>query len=77
MKQLGCLAITLLFISCQAVAQEKQDEHLLDGTSMNYYYQTGTAVHIEFVEGVAEWEWIMGPWKGSVGREKYRSRKND
>jgi hypothetical protein len=75
MKQLGSLVFTLLLITCQAIAQEKQDEHLLDGTSMKYYYETGAAVHIKFEQGVADWEWIAGPWKGSVGREKYRSRK--
>jgi len=47
----------------------------LDGTSMEYYYQTGTAVHIEFVNGVAEWKWISGQWKDREGKEKYRSRK--
>lgn len=75
MKQPGSLVIALLFIACQAVAQEKQDEHLLDGTSMNYYYQTGSAVHIEFTQGVAEWQWIAGPWEGSSNRKNYRSRK--
>jgi hypothetical protein len=75
MKQLVTIILALLSITSQAVAQEKQDEHLLDGTSMNYYYQTGTAVHIEFADGVAEWKWIAGPWKNGVGKEKYRSRK--
>ena len=75
MKQLGYLLFAFLFFNCQAAAQERHDEHLLDGTSMNYYYQTGSAVHISFEQGVAEWEWIAGPWKGSGGRKEYRSRK--
>lgn len=75
MKYSGSLVFTLILITCQVVAQEKQDEHLLDGTSMNYYYQTGGAVHIHFAEGFAEWEWIAGPWKGSGSRKEYRSRK--
>ncbi len=75
MKQLGSLVFTLVFFTCLSAAQEKQDEHLLDGTSMNYYYQTGSAVHIKFEQGVAEWEWIAGPWEGSGNRKEYRSRK--
>jgi len=70
-------SLTLIYYS---KAQEEQvahlqDEHLLDGTSMNYFYQTGTAVHLEFIDGVAKWKWIEGPWKGSEQQEKYRSRK--
>ena len=75
MKQLVAFMFAFLALTCQSNAQENQDEHLLDGTSMNYFYQTGTAVHIEFVEGVAKWKWIAGPWKDGVGKEKYRSRK--
>jgi len=70
------IVITVLILSSGfAFAQEKQDEHLLDGTSMNYYYQNGTAVHIEFFDGQVKFKWIAGPWKDSEGQEKYRSRK--
>jgi hypothetical protein len=71
---------SFLVIICFSIAQEEkedqfQDEHLLDGTSMNYFYQNGTAVHIEFDGGVVKWKWIAGPWKDSESQEKYRSRK--
>jgi hypothetical protein len=75
MNHLASFVLTFILITCQASAQKKQDEHLLDGTSMNYYYQTGSAVHITFEQGIAEWQWIAGPWKGSEGRKEYRSRK--
>ena len=75
LKKFVVFMFASLTLICYSKVQEKQDEHLLDGTSMEYYYQTGTAVHIEFVDGVAEWKWISGPWKDSEGKEKYRSRK--
>ena len=51
-------------------------EHLLDGTSMEYFYQNGTGISIEFYEGKLRFEWIAGPAKGvSRGDIAYRSRK--
>ena len=72
---------TLLFIcttfllSVSSAGQNKTDEHLLDGTSMDYYYQNGTGVHVEFANGQFNWKWIAGPDKDSTGNEKYLSRK--
>ena len=59
----------------QSFAQENKDEHLLYGTSMNYYYQNGTAVHVEFLSGQFKYKWIAGPNAGSEGQNNYRSRK--
>jgi len=71
--------VSLTFINYSKAQEEQEvsmhDEHLLDGTSMNYYYQNGTAVHIEFVDGIVKWKWIAGPWKDSESQEEYRSRK--
>ena len=75
MKQFVTTMLALLAISCQVIAQEKQDEYLLDGTSMDYYYQNGSAVHAEFLDGQFKYKWIAGPAKGTEGSEKYRSRK--
>jgi hypothetical protein len=72
---------TLLFICTSfllplsSVAQDKSNEHLLDGTSMDYYYQNGTGVHVQFANGQFNWKWIAGPDKDSIGSEKYLSRK--
>ena len=72
---------TLLFIctsfllSLSSAAQDKSNEHLLDGTSMDYYYQNGTGVHVQFANGQFNWKWIVGPDKDSTGSEKYLSRK--
>ena len=67
MKQLVVFMFAFLALTCQSRGQENQDEHLLDGTSMNYYYQNGKAVHIEFIDGQAKWKWLAGPWKGAEG----------
>ncbi|MCG1036690.1 MoaF-related domain-containing protein [Polaribacter sargassicola] len=43
---------------------------------MNFQYQNGTAIHMEFNEGKAEYEWIAGPAKGNGNSDiSYRSRK--
>ena len=75
MKQLVIFMLAFLAITFQAIAQEKQDEHLLDGTSMNYYYQNGSAVHAEFLNGKFKFKWIAGPNKDVEGSENYQSRK--
>ena len=57
-------------------AQAKQAEHLLDGTSMNYYYQNGGGIHIELYDGMLKYEWIVGPRKGNGNKDlPYNSRK--
>ena len=59
-------------------AEEKNPEHLLDGTSMNYYYQHGGGIHMEFYDGMLKYEWIVGPRKGNKNHNlKYKSRKID
>ena len=57
-------------------AEEKQPEHLLDGTSMDYYYQNGGGIHLELYDGMLKYEWIVGPRKGNKNQDlKYNSRK--
>ncbi len=72
--------IIVLFLTSVAFssisAQEKQPEHLLDGTSMKYYYQTGMAIHLELYEGMLKYRWIAGPRKGKGNQDlPYSSRK--
>jgi len=75
MKRLVLLMIIFLMVAVQSIAQEKEDEHLLDGTSMNYYYQNGSAVHVDFLDGQLKYKWLAGPLKDAEGQEIYRSRK--
>lgn len=57
-------------------AEGKQHEHLIDGTSMDYFYQNGGGIHIEFYDGMLKYEWIVGPRKGHGNQDlKYNSRK--
>ena len=57
-------------------AQMKPAEHLLDGTSMNYFYQNGGGIHLELYDGMLKYEWIAGPRTGHKNQDlKYNSRK--
>lgn len=70
MKRSAILLLTLFTITCSAFSQENNDEHLLDGTSMDYYYQNGSAVHAEFINGQFHYKWIAGPNKDVVSIRK-------
>ncbi|WPR71305.1 MoaF C-terminal domain-containing protein [Flavobacterium sp. NG2] len=51
-------------------------EHLLDGYSLNFQYQDGKAIHMEFYNGKAKYEWIVGPGKGNGNQDiPYRSHQ--
>ncbi|WP_142784099.1 MoaF-related domain-containing protein [Changchengzhania lutea] len=53
-----------------------EPEHLLDGYSMNFQYQNGTAIHMAFNNGKAKYKWLVGPAKGNGNQDiSYRSRK--
>lgn len=53
-----------------------QPEHFLDGYSLNFQYQDGSAIHMEFYHGKAKYEWVAGPAKGNGNMDiPYRSRK--
>ena len=75
MKYFLTSLLALMIIATDVTAQEKKDEHLLDGTSMDCYYQNGSAVHVEFMDGKFKYKWIAGPAAGAEGSENYRSRK--
>lgn len=89
MKQLKISLIAVISIAVFSIstlaAQTKIDdkkyefgqaEHLLDGYSMNFQYQNGAAVHIEFNNGMAKYEWITGPMKGNGNKDiPYQSKK--
>ena len=75
MKKLVFFVCASMAITCQSIGQNNQDEHLLDGTSMDYYYQNGSAVHAEFLDGQFKFKWIAGPNTDAEGMEEYRSRK--
>lgn len=75
MKILALFLYAFLALMIQSYAQVNENEHLLDGTTMDYFYQNGTAVHVEFLEGQFKYKWIAGPNKDAEGQEEYLSRK--
>lgn len=75
MRKIRMLLLSLAATTGLVSAQETQVQHLLDGTSMNYYYQNGGGVHVEFKEGRFNYNWIAGPYAGAEGSVPYRSRK--
>ncbi len=64
-----------IIISFHSIAQTKAGEHLLDGTSLDIYYESGPLVHVEFNEGQIISTWISGPGRNATGQESYRSKK--
>ena len=58
-----------------SISQTKQDGHLLDGTSMDIFYENRGYEHVEFKDGQMTWQWTSGPWQGAAGQESYKSKK--
>ena len=51
-------------------------EHLLDGTSFEYFYQTGGGLKLSFNDGKLQYVWIKGSRKGNSAKDiPYQSRK--
>jgi hypothetical protein len=68
-------ALICFFSLYSAYSQEPLTGNLLDGTSMDYFYQNGSAVHAQFTDGNFQFEWFLGPNKGATGSCTYQSRK--
>ncbi|MBM1108218.1 hypothetical protein JQC67_18845 [Aurantibacter crassamenti] len=85
MKQKLIIFISLITFSVSYAQTEKSEtnkfqfgaaEHFLDGYSLNFQYQDGKAIHMDFYNGKAKYEWIVGPGKGRGNEDiQYRSRK--
>jgi len=70
------MALFLLVGTPYSNAKDVKPEHLLDGTTLEYYYQNGSGISIDFYDGKLRYEWIAGPPKGNMGKDiPYRSRK--
>ena len=72
------ILFTIFSLSCMLGNgyAKSSGEHLLDGTSMNYYYQNGSGIHIQLYEGMLRYEWVEGPRKGKGNKDlAYHSRK--
>ncbi len=76
MKQFLFLAGFIIITTFHATAQSKQNEHLLDGTSFDNTYESGSREHIEFIAGQIISTWIAGPGQDNAsGQESYKSKK--
>jgi hypothetical protein len=74
MKQILFFVSFFIITSFHSAAQNKQDEHLLDSTSMDIYYETGYSAHAEFNDGQIIFKKI-GNLTDITGQESYRSKK--
>ena len=75
MKQFLFFSSFFIIAIFHTSAQTKQGKHLLDGTSLDVYWETGTRVHVEFNDGQIISKWISGPGQDATGQESYRSKK--
>jgi len=51
-------------------------EHVLDGTSFQYFYEDGGGLEIAFYDGMVRYVWIVGPRKGNSAKDiLYQSRR--
>ncbi len=70
------IAIVMIAGAACSYATDEKPEHLLDGISLEYFYQNGSGLSIEFEDGKLDYEWIVGPRKGNKGIDvAYKSRK--
>jgi hypothetical protein len=58
-------------LSFSSFAQDKKVGHLLDGTSIDYLYETLGGVHADFSNGQFQWHWAAG----DTGCAPYQARK--
>ncbi|MCW5518100.1 MoaF-related domain-containing protein [Muriicola sp. Z0-33] len=77
MKHLIALLITLVAITYQARGQEGKNQHLLDGTSVEYRYENESmgVVNAEFIDGRFKFKFTEGANEGAEGTIPYWSRK--
>ena len=75
MKKLLFFVGFFIITSFHSIAQTNQDAHLLDGTSMDIYYENGYSFHGEFKDGQVTFIQIAGYSPGGTEQESYRSKK--
>ncbi len=70
-------ALLLLSSISTAQAQDSVNEHILDGTTINWSYTAnGAAMILTFEDGLASYEWVRGRRAGNSASDiPYRSRE--
>ncbi len=74
-KQLLFFVGFFMITTFHSTAQTRQGGHLLDGTFLDTYYETGSREQVEFKEGHIISKWIAGPGQNATGEESYSSKK--
>ncbi len=78
-RALMTIAAAALLLGSVSVttAQEAADEHVLDGTTINWSYTAnGAAMVLTFEDGLASYEWVRGRRAGNSAKDiSYRSRE--
>ena len=80
-KLLISLIILFLLSSCTSKQNEinhkiMDENNLLDGTSLTYIYHDLGTVKLDFTDGLITYEWLEGPFKGTIGKDHpYKSKK--
>src|SRR5436190_17905681 len=75
MKQFLFFSVFFIITTFRSNAQTKQDEQLLDGSSMDIYYENGYGFHNEFKDGQITFKGIAGPYPRGTGQESYKAKK--
>ena len=67
--------VSLLFTS-QINHKIIEENNLLDGTSLTYIYHDLGTVKLDFADGLLTYEWLEGPFKGTIGKDHpYKAKK--
>ncbi|WOT04205.1 MoaF-related domain-containing protein [Shewanella youngdeokensis] len=76
-KIISSLALALMLISGSAYSKGINiTEQHLDGTTMNYFYQSGAGIEFKIHDGMVDYIWLTGKKKGNGNKNvPYRSRK--
>src|SRR6476620_2067337 len=75
MKRFLFFASLFIITSFHSIAQNKQDAHVLGGTSMVIYFENGYGFHDEFKDGQITFKGIAGPYPRGTGQESYKAKK--
>ncbi|WP_299154970.1 hypothetical protein [uncultured Tateyamaria sp.] len=79
LKRTSSVAIICAVTLCTqpAIAQSEKNEHVLDGTTIDWSYDAnGARMVLSFEDGMAQYEWVAGRRAGNSAKDiPYRSRE--
>ena len=75
MKKILYSAFVISIFAFQVNTAKMEENNLLDGTSLTYMYHDLGTVKMEFNNGSLRYEWIKGPFTGTIGGDTYKAKK--